>query len=165
MGAEQPGHTGLPAAQFGQRVVDVGLGLCGGDGHRATGGEHLDPLERIGQGGPAPEQFGGAEIGLGIRLVVAASSSAAPRSASNSRDRLIAIWISEAAIGASSDMSSIAIGFGRSSSSRPPANIEANMAIWAMYEIAVAIAAATDPMRMSRCLTCISSWAITPSIS
>ena len=34
-----------------------------------------------------------------------------------------------------------------------------------MNEIAVAIAAATDPIRMSRCFTCMSSWAITPSTS
>ena len=34
-----------------------------------------------------------------------------------------------------------------------------------MNEIAVAIAAATEPIRMSRCLTCISSCAITPSTS
>ena len=46
-----------------------------------------------------------------------------------------------------------------------PADIEANIAIWAIELIAVATAAATEPMRMSRCFTCMSSWAMTPSSS
>ena len=55
-------------------------------------------------------------------------------------------------------------GLGRSSSSPPP-NIPDHSAMLAMKEMAVAMAAATEPMRMSRCLTCMSSWAITPSSS
>ena len=50
------------------------------------------------------------------------------------------------------------------SSSSPPV-IPDHSAMLATNEIAVAMAAATDPMRMSRCRTCISSWAITASIS
>ena len=92
-------------------------------------------------------------------------SSAALRSASNSRLRLTAIWMSPAASGAIIETRRTANGFGLSSSLLLPANIVANMAIWAIDEIAVAMAAATEPMRMSLLRTCISSWAITPSTS
>ena len=77
----------------------------------------------------------------------------------------MAIWMSDAEMGANIEMSITASGFGRSSSSRPPPNRAAKYAICAMAEIAVAMAAATEPMRMSRLRTCMSSCAITPSIS
>ena len=64
MCAEQARHSGLTSTQFGQRVVDVRLGLGGSHGHRSPGGEHLDALERIGERLPAPEQFGRAAVGL-----------------------------------------------------------------------------------------------------
>ena len=88
--------------------------------------------------------------------------SAPPRSASNSRARLIAIWISEAAIGARIATSSPTIGLaGRPSLSRGLKNI----AKLASIEIAPAIVALTVEIRMSRCFTWASSWAITPRSS
>ena len=70
-------------------------------------------------------------------------------SASYSRVRLIAIWIIVAAIGASSDIASSAIGLGRSSS-LPPPNMLVNISIWATVVITPATAAATEEVRMSR---------------
>ncbi|MNR16820.1 hypothetical protein D3C85_1334490 [compost metagenome] len=88
--------------------------------------------------------------------------SAPPRSASNSRAREIAIWISEAASGARIATAMLAIGLDRLPfSSRPPKNI----AMLASAEIAPAIVAAMVEVRMSRCFTCASSCAITPRSS
>ena len=92
------------------------------------------------------------------------SNSAAPRSASNSRDRLTAICINPAATGARNAMSSAPTALPPSSSSPPPKMAE-NIAIWARKLMPVAIAAATEPIRMSRWRTCIISWASTPSTS
>ena len=86
--------------------------------------------------------------------------AAPPASASNSRDREIAAWISIAAIGARIIIASSAIGFCPSRSSlRPPPK---NIAKRATIMIAAASVAATELMRMSRCLTCASSCAMTP---
>ena len=88
--------------------------------------------------------------------------SAPMRSASNSRAREMAIWISEPAIGASSASAMVAIGFmGRPSSLRPPKNI----AKLASAEMAPAMVAEIVEMRMSRCFTWASSCAMTPRSS
>ncbi len=47
----------------------------------------------------------------------------------------------------------------------PPPNIEANIAMRAIMVMPMPTAAATEPMRMSRLRTCMSSWASTPRIS
>ena len=89
--------------------------------------------------------------------------SAPPRSASNSRARLIAIWIRLAASGASSATSRPAMGLPRRPSlSRPPPNIMPKLANMPM---APAMVALTVDSKMSRCLTCASSCAITPRSS
>src|SRR5690606_20227746 len=69
-------------------------------------------------------------------------------SAWNSRDRLTAICTMAAAIGPSSEISSRAIGLGRSSSLPP--NSPANIAMLARKLTIEASAPATDEMRMSR---------------
>ncbi len=70
-------------------------------------------------------------------------------SASYSRVRLIAIWMTVAAKGASRAVASMAIGLGRFSSDPPP-NIPVNMSICATDVMTPATAAATDEVRMSR---------------
>jgi hypothetical protein len=52
-----------------------------------------------------------------------------------------------------------------SSLERPAPKIAANWAMFAAYEMTVAIVAAMVEMRMSRCLTCASSCPSTPEIS
>ena len=90
---------------------------------------------------------------------------AAPRSAANSRDREMAAWISMADTGARMIVAISAIGFELPRLSRPPKppKIAANWAILATIVIVAATVAATELMRMSRCFTCDSSCAMTPS--
>ena len=84
-------------------------------------------------------------------------------SASYSREREIAIWISMAAIGARIIMAMAPImPPPRLSSSRLPPN---QKAIRARKVMAAASVAATELIRISRCSTCPSSCATTPSIS
>ena len=92
------------------------------------------------------------------------SIRAAEASASYSRLRLIAIWMSAAAMGARITMRIAPNGLLRSSE-RPPPKIMANWAMLATNVMPMATAAATDPMRMSRLRTWESSWASTPRIS
>jgi hypothetical protein len=78
-----------------------------------------------------------------------------------SRDRVTAIWINSAAIGARIQASSITKMFPPPSSSLPPKK-NANRARNVML---MPIAAATDETRMSRLATWESSWARTPRSS
>jgi hypothetical protein len=81
--------------------------------------------------------------------------AAPPASASNSREREMAAWMSMAATGASSIVARSAIGFPpRLSSSRePPKNIAKRASIM----MAAPSVAAIELIRMSRCLMCASS--------
>ena len=106
------------------------MSRCGASGARAVPDSSLRSAEASASGSP---------------VRVAPSSSA-----SYSRVRLIAIWIVIAAIGASSDIASSAIGLGRSSSLLPPPNMLVNISIWATLVMTPAIAAATEAVRMSR---------------
>src|ERR1035441_5980619 len=83
-------------------------------------------------------------------------------SASNSREREMAICISIAAMGARIIMAMAATGLPRSSSSRLPPN---QKAIRARKVMLPATMAATVLIRISRCSTWPSSWAITPCSS
>ena len=76
-------------------------------------------------------------------------SRAPSSSASYSRVRLIASWMTIAANGASSAIAIIASGLGRSSS-LPPPKIDVNARNWPTALITPATAAATDDVRMSR---------------
>ncbi len=87
-------------------------------------------------------------------------SLAPSSSASYSRVRLTAIWITEAAKGASNDKAISALGFTLRLSLFPPP--PKNIKNWAMDVMTPAMAAATDEVRMSRLYTCISSWPSTP---
>ena len=71
-----------------------------------------------------------------------------------------------AAIGARMMVAIIAIGLEPSRSSlRPPPKIAANCIMRAVIMMAAATVAATELIRMSRCFTCASSCAMTPSSS
>jgi long-chain acyl-CoA synthetase len=91
--------------------------------------------------------------------------SAPTRSALNSRCRLMANWMSIAAIGATIAIASAPTGLPSSSSPRRPPNIAPHCSICPTDEIAPAMVAATVMSSMSRFLMCASSWAITPSSS
>ena len=77
-------------------------------------------------------------------------SLAPSSSASYSRVRLIAIWISMAANGAAIAIRISATGLGRFSSLPPPKPPPKNSPIWATEVTTPAIAAATEEVRMSR---------------
>ena len=91
-----------------------------------------------------------------------ASASGSPtmrapsRSAWYSRARLMPSWIRVAAMGATSSISRPAIPSRRPPNQRPTKPI---------IEIALAIVATTEEVRMSRFLTCASSWPSTPRSS
>ena len=75
----------------------------------------------------------------------------------------MAIWMSEAAMGATKARASAARGLPPSSSSRPPMpKIAANWIMLATYMITVASTPATLWIRMSRLAMCPISWASTP---
>ncbi len=87
------------------------------------------------------------------------------RSASNSRDLDRAICISPAATGARMASSIVTAGLGPSSSPLLPPKTLANIARLAIAEIAVATAAAIEPIRMSLLRMWATSWATTPRTS
>ena len=90
-------------------------------------------------------------------------SRAPARSASYSRLRVTAIWMRPAAIGARINETMVPMApMGLLSRRSPPPNIAPHKKILLRKVIPMAIAAATEPMRMSRLPTWLSSWASTP---
>ncbi|SIM24902.1 Uncharacterised protein [Mycobacteroides abscessus subsp. abscessus] len=87
-------------------------------------------------------------------------SRAPSSSASYSRVRLMAIWMIEAASGATRAMSRLPMTLPPRSRLPPK-----NSANWAMEETTPAMAPATEEVRMSRLYTCISSCPSTPRSS
>ena len=159
----------LPRPQAGDPLLDGRVGREQvGELHLAAAQGVDDVLRRlrgVDRSSGSPVRLGRAWRAPGPAARRRAMSRAPVRSASNSRLRLSAIWRTAAASGARRTRTSRASGLGLSSSPPPPPNMAPHMAMRATKVMPMATAAATEPMRMSRLPTWLSSWASTPRSS